>query len=63
MSSFFKVHNVGTGKGTSALELINLFEKVNQLKLNYKIERRDVVTAYADTSKIKNELIGQLNTV
>ena len=57
--SFFKVYNVGTGKGTSVLELINLFEKVNQLKLNYKIgERRDgdVVVAYADTSKIKNEL-------
>ena len=57
--SFFKVYNVGTGKGTSVLELINLFEKVNQLKLNYKIGKRrdgDVVTAYADTSKIKNEL-------
>ena len=57
--SFFNVYNVGTGKGTSVLELINLFENVNQLKLNYKIgERRDgdVVTAYADTSKIKNEL-------
>ena len=57
--SFFDVYNVGTGKGTSVLELINLFEKVNQLKLNFKIgERRDgdVVVAYADTSKIKNEL-------
>ena len=57
--SFFKVYNVGTGKGTSVLELINLFEKVNQLKLNYKIGKRrdgDVVIAYADTSKIKNEL-------
>ena len=40
-------------------ELINLFENVNQLKLNYKIGKRrdgDVVIAYADTSKIKNEL-------
>mgnify|MGYP005744181807 CR=1 FL=1 len=57
--SFFNVYNVGTGKGTSVLELINLFENVNQLKLNYKIGKRrdgDVVIAYADTSKIKNEL-------
>ena len=41
------------------MELINLFENVNQLKLNYKIGKRrdgDVVKAYADTSKIKNEL-------
>ena len=57
--SFFKVYNVGTGKGTSVLELIHIFENVNDIKLNYKIgERRkgDVVTAYADTSKIKEEL-------
>ena len=58
-NSFFNVYNVGTGKGTSVLELINLFENVNQLKLNYKVGKRrdgDVVIAYADTSKIKNEL-------
>ena len=57
--SLFKVYNVGTGKGTSVLELIHIFENVNDIKLNYKIgERRkgDVVTAYADTSKIKEEL-------
>ena len=57
--SLFKVYNVGTGKGTSVLELINIFENVNNIKLNYKIgDRRkgDVVIAYADTSKIKEEL-------
>ena len=57
--NFFKVYNVGSGKGTSVLELINLFESVNQIKLNYKIGKRragDIVIAYADTSKIKNEL-------
>ena len=56
---FFKVYNVGTGKGSSVLELINLFETVNQIKLNYKIGARrkgDVVTAYANTSKIEGEL-------
>tara|TARA_B100000700_G_scaffold41497_1_gene42295 strand:- start:22 stop:642 length:621 start_codon:yes stop_codon:yes gene_type:complete len=57
--SLFKVYNVGTGKGTSVLELIHIFENVNDIKLNYKIgDRRkgDVVTAYADTSKIEKEL-------
>lgn len=58
-NSFFKIYNVGTGIGTSVLELIHLFENVNEIKLNYKIgERRkgDVITAYANTSKIKEEL-------
>jgi len=57
--NFFKVYNVGTGMGSSVLELINLFETVNQIKLNYKIGARrkgDVVTAYANTSKIEGEL-------
>lgn len=57
--NFFKIYNVGTGKGTSVFELINLFENVNDIKLNYKIgERRkgDVISAYADTTKIKEEL-------
>ena len=39
--------------------LINLFENVNDIKLNYKVgDRRkgDVIIAYTDTSKIKEEL-------
>ena len=50
---------MGSGKGTSVLELISLFENVNQLKLNYKIGKRrngDVIEAYADSTKIKDEL-------
>jgi UDP-glucose 4-epimerase len=35
----FQVFNVGTGKGTSVLELINLFEK-NGMKVNYSIVDR-----------------------
>ena len=57
--NYFKVYNVGSGKGTSVLELISLFENVNQLKLNYKIGKRrngDVIVAYADSTKIKDEL-------
>ena len=53
------VYNLGTGKGTSVLELINAFERVNNIKIPYEIvERRkgDVATCFADASKAFNEL-------
>jgi UDP-glucose 4-epimerase len=46
--------NVGTGKGTSVLELINVFEKETNQSLNYQIGPRragDVVEIYANASK------------
>ena len=46
--------NLGTGKGTSVLEVINAFEKVSGQKLPYKIVGRregDVISAYANTDK------------
>ena len=55
----FEYFNVGTGKGSSVLEIIKAFEKVNNLKLNYKIvERRagDITAAFADTSIANKEL-------
>lgn len=55
----FEYFNVGTGKGSSVLEVINAFEKVNNLKLNYKIvDRRpgDVMASYADTTNANREL-------
>jgi UDP-glucose 4-epimerase len=55
----FEVFNIGTGQGSTVLEVINAFEKVSHQKLNYKIvERRsgDVVAAYADTTKANNVL-------
>ena len=55
----YEVFNLGTGEGSSVLEVIQTFEKVTGQSLNYKIvERRegDVVAAYAETSKAKNEL-------
>jgi UDP-glucose 4-epimerase len=55
----YDVFNVGTGKGNSVLDVIKTFEKVNNLKLNYKIANRrpgDVTTAYADTDKVEKEL-------
>lgn len=54
-----EVFNLGTGKGSSVLEVINAFEKVTGQKLNYKIvDRRagDVIEAYADTEKANNVL-------
>ena len=36
--SFFKVYNVGTGKGTSVLELIHIFENVNDIKSFFRHE-------------------------
>lgn len=47
-----EVFNLGTGTGSSVLEVVNAFEKVSGQKLNYKIVGRregDVVEAYANT--------------
>ena len=55
----FEVFNVGTGKGSSVLDVIKSFEKVSNKKLNYKIvDRRegDITAAYADTSLANKEL-------
>ena len=55
----FEYFNIGTGKGSSVLEVINAFEKVNNLKLNYKIVARregDVTGAFADTTIANKEL-------
>ncbi len=46
--------NLGTGKGNSVLEVIQAFEKINAIKLNYTIGNRregDVESIYANTEK------------
>ncbi|MFT5820318.1 MAG: UDP-glucose 4-epimerase [Crocinitomix sp.] len=51
--------NLGTGKGTSVLEIINAFENVNQLKLNYEIGPKrvgDVEQIYANAESAKKVL-------
>jgi UDP-glucose 4-epimerase len=54
-----EVFNLGTGTGSSVLEVIHAFEKVSGQKLPYKIVPRrsgDVITAYANTDKANNVL-------
>ena len=46
-------YNLGTGHGYSVLEIVKTFEKVNNIKLNYKITDRrpgDIDACYADCS-------------
>ena len=52
-------YNLGTGNGYSVLDLVNTFEKVNDVKVKYQItERRpgDIDACYADPEKAYNEL-------
>lgn len=54
-----EVYNVGTGKGSSVLEVINAFEKVSQQKLPYQIVARregDITEAFANTDKVYEKL-------
>lgn len=52
--------NLGTGKGTSVLELVNAFEKYNNVKVNYVITDRregDIDSCYASVDKA-NDVLG-----
>lgn len=51
--------NLGTGKGTSVLEIIQAFEQENNIQIPYEIVSRrpgDIAISYADTTKAKNLL-------
>jgi UDP-glucose 4-epimerase len=54
-----EIFNLGTGTGSSVLEVIHAFEKVSGQKLPYKIVARregDITSAYANTDKANNVL-------
>jgi UDP-glucose 4-epimerase len=51
--------NIGTGRGTSVLEVINTFEKVNNIKVPHVIGPRrpgDIATCYASPAKAEKIL-------
>ena len=53
------IYNLGTGQGTSVLQLIHAFEEVNNIKIPYEIVGRrpgDIASCYADVSKAEREL-------
>ncbi|WP_282134067.1 UDP-glucose 4-epimerase GalE [Seonamhaeicola maritimus] len=55
----YETFNLGTGKGSSVLEVVQSFERVSGEKLNYKIVGKregDIISAYADTNKANDEL-------
>ena len=61
-----EIYNLGTGRGTSVLDLVHTFMKVNNVDVPYEIvERRpgDIASCFADASKTKEELawVGELN--
>lgn len=59
LDSGVNIYNLGTGRGTSVLELVNAFIKVNGIDVPYEIVGRrpgDIATCFADASKAEQEL-------
>ncbi|MFA5782916.1 MAG: UDP-glucose 4-epimerase GalE [Bacteroidales bacterium] len=57
--STYEIFNLGTGNGFTVLEVIQAFEKVSGMKLNYKfVDRRpgDIEKVWADTTYANKEL-------
>ena len=55
----YEIFNIGTGRPVSVFELVKGFERVNNLKLNYKVAPRragDVPAVWADTTRANNVL-------
>ena len=53
------IFNLGTGQGTSVLQLLSAFEEANGLKVPYEIVKRrpgDIAECYANASKAEREL-------
>ncbi|MFZ9704164.1 MAG: UDP-glucose 4-epimerase GalE [Bacilli bacterium] len=55
----FAVYNLGTGKGTSVLEMVKAFEQATGMTISYKIVARrpgDIAVSYANANKALKEL-------
>ncbi len=53
------IYNLGTGIGYSVFDLIHTFEKVNHVKISYKVVNRrpgDIAECFSDPAKAKKEL-------
>lgn len=53
------IYNLGTGKGSSVLEVVKAFEKANNIEVPYQICPRregDITIAYANADKAEKEL-------
>lgn len=59
-----EIFNLGTGQGTSVLELVKAFEKANDINIPYEITARregDVSSSFADVSKAEKILNWKAN--
>ena len=59
MKKNYEIFNIGTGRPLSVLELVNTFEQVNGVKVNYKFAPRrpgDVTAVWCDPSYAEQEL-------
>jgi UDP-glucose 4-epimerase len=59
MDKKLEIYNIGTGKGTSVLEMVNTFKKVNNVNVPFDfVDKRpgDIDVVYCDCEKAKNEL-------
>lgn len=59
MENTIKFYNLGTGKGVSVMQLVKTFERINNVKVPFRIEARrvgDISVMFADPTLAKNEL-------
>ncbi len=55
----YDIFNIGTGKGSSVLDVVNTFEKATGISVNYRVGPRregDITSVFADTAKANEEL-------
>ena len=58
------IYNLGTGEGTSVLQMVKSFEEANSIQIPYQIKERrpgDIDACYADCSKANKELSWSAN--